>query len=61
MKNGATFRQNVEWLLDYYKKDLEEVKASEENHTINVYDKDQLVWDLENVIMELEALLKFSR
>ena len=60
MKQGLSIRENVELLLDYYKRDIEEIKQ-EEDHTVNLYDKSQALLDYNNIITELEYLLKISK
>lgn len=51
MKNGATFKENIEFLISMYKRDLEhkEEWTTEEMECFK------------NIIIELETILKFSK
>lgn len=55
MKNGATFKENIEFLISMYKRELQ---LAEEG-------KQELDMELENayecIIIELETILKFSK
>lgn len=59
MSSYQTLEENVNWLLDRYKQELEEVKKDDNYDDING-DKDTVINDMENVIIELEYLLKLS-
>ena len=53
MKSDKTLRENITWLLEYYKKDLEYEKTHDNNY-------DTIV-DYENIITELDYALKISK
>lgn len=50
MKKGATFKENIEFLISMYKKDLEHA----EDYT------EEEIEDFQNIIIELETILEFS-
>lgn len=54
MENNKTLRENIEWLLNQYKKELEYEKNEKEPN-------DDIINDYENVITELEFALKVSK
>lgn len=54
MIKGVTLKQNIEWLLNQYKKELELEKNSKDPN----YD---IINDYENVITELEFALEISK
>lgn len=56
MKKGATYKENIEWLLNQYKKELE----AEESQDILEQNLDTIN-DFKNIIIELEYLLEISR
>ena len=51
MKKGATFKENIEFLISMYKKDLEHEEA---------FTMEELEM-FENFIIELETILEFSK
>ena len=51
MKNGATFKENIEFLISMYKRDLEH----EEEWTM------EEIECFKNIIIELETILDFSK
>lgn len=60
MEKGKTIRENVEWLLNQYKKELEITKQKDQE-SLECEDVSQIIWDYENIITELEYLLKISK
>jgi len=56
MERTKTLRQNIEWLLEQYKKELE----LEENQDILKQNLD-IINDYKNIIIELEFALKISK
>lgn len=50
MKKGATFKENIEFLISMYKRDLEH----EEEYTMEEIEQ------FKNVIVELETILELS-
>ena len=54
MKNGASYKDNIEFLLSMYKRELELLQEEDERnwHLENAY---------ENIIIELETILKLSK
>lgn len=61
MKKENTIRENVEWLLEQYKKDLEHLKNNNVKDCEVGYSVEQAIWDDENIIIELETILKLSK
>ena len=64
MKKGATFKENVEWLLNQYKKELEQEESDDTKHygrDFSYINKEQMIWDYKNIIMELEMILLCSK
>ena len=59
MSSYQTLEENIKWLLDRYKKEVKEVKQDDNWEDING-DKDTVINDMENVIIELEWALKLS-
>lgn len=59
MSSYQTLEENIKWLLDRYKKEVKEVKEDDNWEDING-DKDTVINDMENVIIELEWALKLS-
>lgn len=59
MKRENTIKQNVEFLLEQYKLDLEYLK-NQNQKDFDATNLDQAIWDDENVIMELETILEFA-
>lgn len=55
MKKGGSFEENIKFLISMYKRELE---LAEEG-------KEELDWELknayENIIIELETILEFSK
>ena len=60
MNSNNTLRENIEFLLKAYKRELEDIKKDDNYDEING-DKDTVIWDIENVIIELEFALKVSK
>lgn len=50
MKKGATFKENIEFLISMYKRELEHKDEYTEEE----------IEDFENIIIELETILEFS-
>ena len=62
MQKEKTLKENLTWLLEQYKKELEEAKKDEKNNDcVYGYSKDQFIIDAENIIIELEFALKISK
>ena len=63
MKKENTIKQNVEWLLEQYKKELEEAKNDnkQDNDCEYGYNKDQFINDAENIVIELQYLLDLAK
>lgn len=61
MKKEWTLKENLTWLLEQYKKELEQAKKENSKDCEYGYDKDQFIWDVENIIIELEHALKISK
>ena len=56
MKNDKTLRENIEWLIEAYKKELEEEKNKQQE------EQDYMaIVNFENIIMELEFALGISK
>ena len=55
MERGATFKENIEFLIMMYKKELK--LAEEEKQELSL----ELENAYENIIIELEAILKLSK
>ena len=56
MDSNKTLKQNIEWLLDMYKEELQaEQKQNEESRN------EDYIWCYENCIMELEFALEHSK
>ena len=56
MKKEWTLKENITWLLEQYKKSLQEEKAKKDDEQ-NI----EMIWDYENIIIELEFALKISK
>ena len=55
MKNGATFKENIEFLVTMYKRELEMDKN-------NIQELPEVLKEAyENIIIELETILKLSK
>lgn len=63
MKKENTIKQNVEWLLEQYKKELEDAKNDnkQDNDCEYGYSKDQFINDAENIVIELQYLLDLAK
>ena len=62
MEKSKTLKENLQWLLDYYKRELEDAKKDTKNNDcIYGYSKDQFIIDAENIVIELEHALKISK
>lgn len=61
MKKENTIKQNVEWLLEQYKKELEEAKKETAKDCEYGYDKDQFIEDAENIVIELQHILDLAK
>lgn len=56
MNNNKTLKENITWLLQQYKKELEiENKKDIDNQNFDIIN------DYENIIIELEYALKISK
>jgi hypothetical protein len=55
MKQGATFKENIEFLLSMYKRELELAKEGKEELSLELEEA------YENIIIELETILQFSK
>lgn len=55
MKSTNTLKQNIEWLLEQYKKALREEEAKDiDNQNLAT------IWDYQNIIIELEYALNIK-
>jgi len=54
METWKTLRENIEWLLEQYKKELELEKQKEQPD-------DDWIWNVENYILELQTALRLSK
>lgn len=61
MKKENTIRENVEWLLEQYKKELEHLKNNNVSDCEVGYSVDQAIYDTENSIIELETILNLDK
>lgn len=61
MYKEQTLKENISWLLERYKQELEHARKEETNSNEYGYDKEQFIIDVENIITELEYALKISR
>jgi flagellin-specific chaperone FliS len=61
MYKEQTLKENISWLLERYKQELEHAKKEDTNNSEYGYDKEQFITDAENIIIELEYALKISR
>lgn len=55
MKKGATFKENIEFLISMYKRELELAKDGKEELDMELENA------YENIIIELETILEFSK
>lgn len=55
MKSDKTLKENITWLLEQYKKELEIEKRNEKENNY------MIIVGYENIIMELEFALKISK
>ena len=60
METWKTLEENIRFLLKAYKRELEDIKK-DDNYSEANGDKDTIIWDMENVIIELETALKLSK
>lgn len=60
METWKTLEENIRFLLKAYKRELEDIKQ-DDNYSEANGDKDTIIWDMENVIIELETALKLSK
>ena len=60
METWKTLEENIRFLLKAYKRELEDIKQ-DNNYSEANGDKDTIIWDMENVIIELETALKLSK
>lgn len=61
MKKENTMKENVKWLLEQYKKELEHLKSNNVSDCEVGYSVDQAIWDTENIITELETILELDK
>ena len=61
MKKENTIRENVEWLLEQYNKELEHLKNNNVSDCEVGYSVDQAIYDTENSIIELETILNLDK
>lgn len=62
MQKEYTLKENIEWLLKYYKTELDILKNNENAQDCEYgYSKDQWEIDADNIITELEYALKISK
>ncbi len=61
MIKGKSLKENISWLLERYKQEVEHAKKEETNDIEYGYDKEQFIEDAENIIIELEYALEISR
>lgn len=55
MKRGASFKENIEFLISMYKRELELAKEGKEELSLELEEA------YENIIIELETILQFSK
>lgn len=55
MKNGATFKENIEFLISMYKRELKFAEEGKEKLSLELEEA------YENIIIELETILKLSK
>lgn len=60
MNKNNTLEENIRFLLKAYKRQLEDIKK-DDNYSEANGDKDTVIWDMENVIIELETALELSK
>lgn len=61
MERGRTLKENIEWLLNQYKKEYDLAQDEKAQDCEFGYSKDQFLQDADNVITELEFALKISK
>ena len=61
MKRENSLKENIIWLLEQYKKELQKAKEEKTNDCEYGYDKDQFISDAENIIIELEFAIEVSK